>query len=102
MDEIKNIILAYCTSRDVYTAERALDDLVAKTTPENYLEIIRQIENTPGAIEFDVTIYMLELITEKDYDLSTLVHERLQQYSEQNAIEDLQEALTLLKEKFTK
>lgn len=96
MEEIQKIILAYCTSRDVYTAERALDELVERTTPQNFLNIIQQIEETPGAIEFDATIYMLELIAEKQYDLTNLIHQKLQQYTTQNALDDLKEGLTLI------
>ena len=92
--KIKKLIDYYLTSRNVYGAEDALEKMVDLTTKENYFLIIDYIEKKEvKKHELDLSMYIVEIAC-KDYTkLTPIINNKLKEYSDKDAIEDLENAL---------
>lgn len=94
MKELENLIDHYLTTRNVYGAEDALEKMVALTTKENYLKIINYIENkNVKKHELDLSMYIVEIARKEYQDLIPIINSKLEKYSDNDAIEDLENAL---------
>lgn len=94
MKELENLIDYYLTTRNVYGAEDALEKMVALTTKENYLEIVKYIENKDvKKHELDLSMYLVEIACKEYQDLIPIINSKLEKYSDNDAIEDLENAL---------
>ncbi|NVK53010.1 MAG: hypothetical protein HWD85_08750 [Flavobacteriaceae bacterium] len=94
MKEIENLIDHYLTTRNVYGAEDALEKMVELTTRENYLHIINYIENKDvKKHELDLSMYIVEIACKEYQDLIPIINSKLKEYSDNDAIEDLENAL---------
>lgn len=93
-DHLKIIADHYLTNKEIYSVERALNDLIKLTTDENYMDIVRYINNHINTThELDLTMYIVEIASIKTPGLEVIIQEKLKTYTDKDAIEDLQEAL---------
>lgn len=96
--KIQNLIDYYLTTRNIYGAEDALEKMVELTTKENYLQIINYIENKDvKKHELDLSMYLVEIACKEYQDLIPIINSKLETYSDNDAIEDLENALKKIK-----
>jgi hypothetical protein len=92
--EIASIIDYYLTSRNVYGTEDALNKMVELTTKENHLQIIDYIEDkNVKKHELDLSMYLVEIACKEYQELIPIISNKLNQYTDKDAIEDLENAL---------
>lgn len=93
MEEIKKLIDFYLTTEHVYSFEAALEKLVSYTNTENYMDITNYIlDHTVKVSELDISMYIVEIANKYTVHLLPIITEKLESFTDKDAIEDLQEA----------
>lgn len=92
--KLKSLIDYYLTSRNVYGVEDALKKMVEHTTKENYLFIIDHIEKKEvKKHDLDLSMYIVEIACKEYQELIPIIKNKLNVYTDNDAIEDLENAL---------
>ena len=90
MNERNDLIVAYVSDRDVYTVEKALDALVGRTTPENFIEISESMRSSADFQEMDLVLYLEELTDIHASDLTDYIEALIRIFEDPKAIEELE------------
>ena len=92
--KMKDLIDYYLTSRNVYGTEDALEKMVKLTNKDNYLSMIEHIEKSEAKKhELDLSMYLVEIACKEYQDLIPIIKSKLKTYNDNDAIEDLVDAL---------
>lgn len=96
---IDSLIDLYLTHREVYAVEEALKRLVALTTKNNYLKIVNSIlQNQKPPSVLYLSMYLVEIVKPEYIELIPIIKQKLQEFKDKDAIEDLEIALQKMKE----
>ncbi|WP_298777698.1 hypothetical protein [uncultured Polaribacter sp.] len=97
MKNITHLINYYLTTKEVYSLEQILNDLVISTNQENYLEIISKLEEHPYSTEVETSIYLTEISKKNLKGLKSIIKIKQKNYTNKTALEYLEEALINIK-----
>jgi hypothetical protein len=98
MTDIDELIKLYLNSSDPSIYEELLLLLAAKTNEYNYLSIVEFMENQPNCSELDLAMYILEISCPEFIKLIPAINEKLLVFKDKDAMEDLVEALAIMRE----
>ena len=97
MNNISNLIDFYLTTKEVYSFEQVLDDLVNFTNQENYLQVISKLEKHQYSTEVETSIYLIEISKKSFIGLKEIIKIKQKNYTNKTALKYLEEALMNIK-----
>lgn len=77
----------------MFLFENALDKIVNSTTQDNYLKIIKIIDESPNSTESDFSMYINKIANPDFLELERIIHKKLKVYIDIDAINNLKLAL---------
>ena len=89
MNSIKKLVFDYLNTKDVYSVERILEELVAETTEDNVIRISELMLSEANFHEMDLVIYLEELTSIKTEDLKTFIDTLTLRFDDQEALSAL-------------
>ena len=95
---IEELVEAYQTARSAYMAEQYLDELVARSTLDNYLAIIHQMKQHAKFHELDLSLYINDIAKPEFSGLMEVITELRKTFKDKDALEDLEEAAAKIRQ----
>ncbi len=89
MSSINIIVDYYLTTKDVYSQNKLLRNLIEITNKENVSEIISKLENHQNSNEVETGMYLLEISRKKLKGIRNLVKNKLKKYKEKRSFKYL-------------
>ena len=89
---IQGLTRAYLNERDVYTAEKLLDKLVADTNTDNLTAILETMKMDPNLHELDLSLFINGVASPDLPQLTEVINELRKTFKDHDALEDLDEA----------
>ena len=90
--DLSSLVTAYLNQRSPYIKEQYLDLLAEKSTTENFLPIIRQMQEDPKLHELELSMYINEIARPDFVELMPIIAELRTTFKDKDALEDMDEA----------
>lgn len=89
---LHKLVDALVTEPEVYLYEQLQQKLVERTTLENYKQVIQFMLQHENTSELDLSMYILDISAINPPGLLVTIDSLLEQFTDQDAIEDLEDA----------
>ena len=97
MKDLIDLIDIYLGTKELVLFENVLDKIVNSTTQDNYLKIIKIIDELPNSSELDLSMYINRIANPDFLELESIIHKKLKIFIDIDAIYDLQMAFKKIK-----
>ena len=97
MKDLIDLIDIYLGTKELVLFENVLDKIVNSTTQDNYLKIIKIIDESPNSSELDLSMYINRIANPDFLELESIIHKKLKIFIDIDAIYDLQMAFKKIK-----
>ena len=97
MKDLIDLIDIYLGTKELVLFENVLDKIVNSTTQDNYLKIIKIIDESPNSSELDLSMYINKIANPDFLELERIIHKKLKIFIDIDAIYDLQMAFKKIK-----
>ena len=96
MGNLTEIIDVYLTAEELYTVERALNDLIKLTNEKNCIQLLNYMSQSPNSNQDDLIIYLEGFVSPKFKNLIPFIKKKINKPESLENFNDLQEILKKL------
>ena len=89
MKSIKKLVFDYLNTKDVYSVERILDELLAETNADNVITISELMLSEANFHEMDLVIYLEESTSIKNEGLKAFIDTLILRFDDKEALSAL-------------